>query len=86
MLAEAREKLGLEFGAIANRLFQEKADRFSQDSKTALDLTLSPLREQLSDFRRRVDEVYTGDTGGPREAVARDHRAEGTEPSHEMRR
>jgi len=64
LLAEAREKLGLEFGAIANRLFQEKADRFSQDSKTALDLTLGPLREQLSEFRRRVDEVNTGDTEG----------------------
>jgi DNA recombination protein RmuC len=64
LLAEAREKLGLEFGAIANRIFQEKTDRFSQDSKTALDLTLSPLREQLADFRRRVDEVHTGDTEG----------------------
>jgi len=62
LLAEAREKLSLEFAAIANRIFQEKADRFSQDSRTALDLTLNPLREQLSDFRRRVDEVYSGDT------------------------
>lgn len=64
LLAQAREQLGLEFGALANRIFQEKTDRFTQESKVSLDLTLKPLREQLADFRRRVDEVYSGDSEG----------------------
>jgi len=64
LLGKAREQLALEFSALANRIFQEKTDRFSQESKVSLDLTLQPLREQLADFRRRVDEVHSGDTEG----------------------
>lgn len=64
LLNEARERLGAEFNNLANRIFQEKADRFSRESSETLGLTLGPLREQLADFRRRVDEVYTGDVEG----------------------
>ena len=64
LLAEAREKLGLEFGAIANRLFDVEGRPLQPGQQDRADLTLGPLREQLSEFRRRVDEVYTGDTEG----------------------
>lgn len=64
LLEQARAQLSAEFSALADRIFQEKTDRFARDSRTTLDLTLTPLREQLKDFRRRVDEVYTGDTEG----------------------
>jgi DNA recombination protein RmuC len=64
LLEQARAQLSVEFTALANRIFQEKTDRFARESKTTLDLTLTPLREQLAEFRRRVDEVYTGDSEG----------------------
>jgi len=64
LLNEAREQLGTEFSNLANRIFQEKTDRFARESSETLGLTLGPLREQLADFRRRVDEVYTGDVEG----------------------
>ena len=62
LLAEARESLGHEFAALANRIFDEKNERFGQNSRSMLELTLQPLREQLTDFRRRVDEVHGSDT------------------------
>ncbi|MBP8926532.1 MAG: DNA recombination protein RmuC [Pseudomonadales bacterium] len=64
LLEQARAQLSVEFSTLADRIFQEKTDRFARDSRTTLDLTLTPLREQLKDFRRRVDEVYSGDTEG----------------------
>ena len=64
LLEQARAQLSVEFTALANRIFQENTDRFARESKTTLDLTLTPLREQLAEFRRRVDEVYTGDSEG----------------------
>ena len=64
LLEQARAQLSAEFSTLANRIFQEKTDRFARDSKSTLELTLTPLREQLKDFRQRVDEVHTGDTEG----------------------
>lgn len=64
LLTEARERLAHEFSALANRIFDEKSERFGQHSRNTLELTLQPLREQLADFRRRVDEVHGSDTDG----------------------
>ncbi|MCG3171159.1 MAG: hypothetical protein CALGDGBN_02746 [Pseudomonadales bacterium] len=62
LLGAAREQLALEFTALANRIFEEKNERFGQHSRATLELTLRPLREQLTDFRRRIDEVHGSDT------------------------
>lgn len=64
LLDEARDKLSGEFQNLANRIFDEKSDRFSKSSKTLLDSTLGPLRDQLAEFRRRVDNVYASDSEG----------------------
>ncbi|MGB5324601.1 MAG: DNA recombination protein RmuC, partial [Pseudomonadales bacterium] len=39
-------------------IFEEKTQKFSQASKQQLDVTLTPLKNQLDDFRKRVDYVY----------------------------
>ncbi len=62
LVSESREQLTREFQNLANRIFEEKSDRFSKSSKTMLDTTLNPLREQLAEFRRRVDQVYASDS------------------------
>jgi len=64
LLEQTRERMNAEFSTLANRIFQEKVDRFARDNKSSLELTLTPLRDQLTDFRRRVEEVYSGDTEG----------------------
>lgn len=62
MLSEARKELSHEFQNLAQKIFDEKNERFNRDSKTSLELTLKPLREQLGDFRKRVDDVYDRET------------------------
>ncbi len=58
MLQEARVQMGQEFENLAQKIFEEKSEKFSQLSKTSLDQTLVPLRQQLKDFKSRVEDVY----------------------------
>lgn len=58
LLEEAKEKLRLEFQTLANRIFEEKGEKLQKNQQSALETTLTPLRDQLSDFRRKVEEVY----------------------------
>ncbi len=61
-LQEARQQLSRDFELLANRIFDEKTERFNKHSKTTLDQTLSPLREQLSEFKKKVEDVYDKDS------------------------
>lgn len=58
LLKEAKENLTREFENLANRIFDNKQQQFAQSSKSTLEGTLNPIREQLKDFRRQVEEVY----------------------------
>lgn len=58
LLQDARENLTREFENLANRIFDDKQARFSQQSKEALEVTLSPLRRDLGDFRKKVEDSY----------------------------
>ncbi|MDN3639710.1 DNA recombination protein RmuC [Simiduia curdlanivorans] len=62
LLADAKQSMMKEFENTANRIFDDKQQRFSLQSKESLELTLSPLRQQLGDFRKRVDDVYGQET------------------------
>ncbi len=61
LLEEAKEKLGNEFKLLANQIFEEKGKVFSERNRNSLDEVLKPMREQLGDFRKRVDEVHLND-------------------------
>lgn len=54
----ARETLSREFENLANRIFDAKQEKFSQQSKQTLDHTLGPVREELKSFRKKVEDVY----------------------------
>ena len=58
LLDEAREKLNAEFQNLANKILEEKSLKFTQQNKENIDRVLTPLREQLGDFRRKVEDVY----------------------------
>jgi DNA recombination protein RmuC len=58
MLEQAEDRLGKEFENLANRIFEEKHQKFSEVSKTGVEALLTPMREQLTDFRKRVEDVY----------------------------
>jgi DNA recombination protein RmuC len=62
LLEDAKEKLGNEFKLLANQIFEERGKAFSEQNKSSLDEVLKPMREQLGDFRKRVDEVHLNDS------------------------
>ncbi|HLT14090.1 MAG TPA: DNA recombination protein RmuC [Marinobacter sp.] len=62
LLEKNRDALKQEFENLANRIFDQKSERFSQQSKASLDSLLNPFRDQLQDFRKRVEDVYTTET------------------------
>jgi DNA recombination protein RmuC len=59
LLQQNREQLTGDFELLANKIFEEKTQTFSKNSQQLLDVTLSPLKNQLDEFRKRVDHVYT---------------------------
>ncbi|MFA5495246.1 MAG: DNA recombination protein RmuC [Porticoccaceae bacterium] len=58
LLKEARETLNRDFENLANRIFEEKQASFSRHSKLALDSTVDPLRKEIADFRKKVEDAY----------------------------
>ncbi|PVY79202.1 DNA recombination protein RmuC [Tamilnaduibacter salinus] len=62
LLERNRDSLKQEFENLANRIFDQKSERFSKQTKSSLDTLLNPFREQLQDFRKRVEDVYTHET------------------------
>lgn len=62
LLERNRDSLKQEFENLANRIFEQKNERFTQQTRTSLDSLLNPFRDQLQDFRKRVEDVYTSET------------------------
>lgn len=58
LLEQSRTVLAREFELVANRLFEAKQASFQQQSQQSLDALVSPLREQLQQFRQKVEQVY----------------------------
>ncbi len=58
LLQEAKQTLGQEFENLANRIFEDKQATFSLQNKEALEVTLSPLRRDIGDFRKQVESAY----------------------------
>ena len=58
LLDQAREQLNTQFQNLANQILEEKSKKFTEQNKENIDRVLNPLREQLGDFRRKVEDVY----------------------------
>lgn len=61
-LKEIQSTFATAFENLANRILEEKATKLSTENTSALSQLLSPLRQQISDFRQRVDHIYTADS------------------------
>jgi DNA recombination protein RmuC len=57
-IANMKQQFTLEFENLANRIFEEKAVKFSQQNQLNLSSLLNPLGEKIKDFERKVEEVY----------------------------
>jgi DNA recombination protein RmuC len=58
LLQEARDQLKLEFQNVANKIFEDKSQKFTEQNKENIEGVLKPMREHLSDFKKKVEDVY----------------------------
>ena len=52
-----QEKFTKEFENLANKIFDEKTSKFSEQSKTNLQEILNPLKERITEFQNKVEET-----------------------------
>lgn len=62
LLQESREQLKLEFEQLASRIFEAKGQTFTQTSQQSLAALLKPFREQIDQFRSKVEDIHHKDT------------------------
>jgi DNA recombination protein RmuC len=58
LLNEARDQLREQFRNLAQQIFEEKGRLFSEQNKSSIENLISPLRDQIGDFKKRVEDVY----------------------------
>ncbi|MFS1703997.1 DNA recombination protein RmuC [Alteromonas sp. AMM-1] len=57
-LQNAEKRLQEQFENLANKIFEKKAESFSNDNKTRLDALLNPLKDQIEGFKKQVTDQY----------------------------
>lgn len=60
-LEQSREQMKKDFEALSTKIFEERSLKLQEQNRTGLDDVLKPFREQLQDFRRRVDQIHSDD-------------------------
>ncbi len=58
LLGQARQNLSEQFQNLANRILEEKSQRFSEQNRKELDQLLNPLNEKLQGFSQLVQHTY----------------------------
>lgn len=58
---ESREQLRKEFELLAGRIFEQRSRQFEEKNREGIHTLLQPFREQLTEFRRRVDQIHGDD-------------------------
>ncbi len=53
------ERLREQFKNIANDIFTEQTKEFKSTNKESIDLLLKPFKDNISDFRERVEKIYS---------------------------
>ncbi len=55
-IGELQQKFTKEFENLANRIFEEKGNKFTEQNKEKLAEILNPLKEKISQFEKKVEE------------------------------
>ena len=56
---QTKQQLNTEFQNLANRILEEKSQRFQQTNQASMDSLLKPFREQIESFQKRVNEIHS---------------------------
>ncbi|MFZ5956483.1 DNA recombination protein RmuC [Pseudomonas knackmussii] len=57
-LQSARDELRAQFAELAGKIFEEREQRFAENSQQRLGQLLDPLKERIQAFEKRVEESY----------------------------
>lgn len=57
-IEEIRQRFNLEFERLANKILEEKTQRFTETNTKSIDHILNPLKEKIKTFEEKVDKVY----------------------------
>ncbi|MEJ2469661.1 MAG: DNA recombination protein RmuC [Desulfuromonadales bacterium] len=59
VLNDAKRELQVQFENLANQIFDAKTKSFAEQSRANLDTILTPFKDKISEFEKRVNEAYT---------------------------
>lgn len=62
LLEQAENKMTDAFENLSNKILEEKSKKFTEQNKENIGAVLNPLREQLGDFRKKIEDVYDKET------------------------
>lgn len=62
LLLEAKEALSNQFKSLANDILEEKSKRFTEQNQTNIGQLLNPLKERMTEFKAKVEEIHIKDT------------------------
>ena len=62
LLENAEKNMTTAFENLSNRILEEKSKKFTDQNKVNMSETLNPLREQLGDFKKKIEDVYDKET------------------------
>lgn len=57
-LEAMEEKFRIQFENLANKIFDDKANKFQKTSQEGLNQLLSPLKERLQEFQKKIDDSF----------------------------
>ncbi len=58
LLKDSETRLSTQFENLASKIFEERNKQFTEHNKISLDHIVKPLREQLGEFKQRIETVY----------------------------
>jgi DNA recombination protein RmuC len=61
LLREARTELSNQFKALAGEILEEKSKRFGEHNEASLGQIVNPLRERMTEFKAKVEEIHAKD-------------------------
>jgi DNA recombination protein RmuC len=62
LLENAEKNMTSAFENLSNKIIEEKSKKFTEQNKLNISETLNPLREQLGDFKKKIEDVYDKET------------------------
>jgi DNA recombination protein RmuC len=61
LLSNAEKHLNTQFENVANKIFEQKSEKFTKTSEQGITHLLSPLKQQIDDFKKQIRDQYVSE-------------------------